>query len=45
MAGIPRDGNARWGVRGKRMLSEKTTRKRKERLYFYGYEEHVSMNA
>lgn len=35
----PRDGGARWGVKGER------GRKQKERLYFYGYKEHVSMNA
>jgi len=35
----PRDGGARWGVKGER------GRKQKERFYFYGYKEHVSMNA
>jgi len=41
----PRDGSARWGVKGKRVVKDERGRKRKERLYFYGYKGHVSMNA
>jgi len=48
----PRDGSARWGVSLQDPVGKATTvvkdekgRKRKERLYFYGYKEHVSMNA
>ena len=41
----PRDGSARWGVKGKKVVRDEEGRRRKERLYFYGYKEHVSMNA
>ena len=38
----PRDGSARWGVKGKKVVRDEEGRRRKERLYFYGYKEHVS---
>lgn len=41
----PRDGSARWGVKGNKVVRDDKGGKRKERLYFYGYKEHVSMNA
>lgn len=41
----PRDSSARWGVKGNKMVKDEKGRRRKERLYFYGYKQHVSMNA
>jgi len=41
----PRDGSARWGVKGNKLVRDEEGRRRKERLYFYGYKGHVSMNA
>jgi len=41
----PRDGSARWGVKGKKVVRDEKGRRREERLYFYGYKEHVSFNA
>jgi IS5 family transposase len=41
----PRDGSARWGAKGKKVVRDEKGRRRKERLYFYGYKEHVSFNA
>jgi len=41
----PRDGSARWGVKGNKMVKDERGGKRKERLYFYGYKEHVGFNT
>jgi len=40
----PRDGGARWGVKGKRR-GKRQGKKQAEPHYFYGYKMHTSMNA
>jgi len=49
---LPRDPNARWGVslqdpvgKGTKRVTDEKGRSRKEKEYFYGYKQHVSLNA
>lgn len=41
----PRDGEARWGVKGDKVVVGRDGEKRKETEYFYGYKDRVSFNA
>jgi IS5 family transposase len=41
----PRDGQARWGAKGKRKRRDENGKKVEETKYFYGYKMHTSMNA
>ena len=41
----PRDPDARWGVKGKKVVRNEHGEKEEQREYFYGYKSHVSLNA
>ena len=41
----PRDGGARWGAKGDKVVAGKDGRRYKEKEYFYGYKDQVSLNA
>lgn len=41
----PRDGDARWGVKGSRWVQDEQGRKLKRKEYFLGYKAHCSLNA
>ena len=41
----PRDGGARWGAKGDKVVVSKDGRRHKETEYFYGYKDQVSLNA
>jgi IS5 family transposase len=41
----PRDGGARWGVKGKKKAQDKEGNEVEVPVYFYGYKAHTSMNA
>ena len=41
----PRDPDARWGVKGKKVVRNEVGGKEERREYFYGYKAHVSLNA
>ncbi len=41
----PRDPDARWGVKGKKVIRDETGKKRQQTEYFYGYKSHVILNA
>ena len=41
----PRDGDAKWGSKGKRKVKEPDGKVRVENKYFYGYKQHLSLNA
>ncbi len=41
----PRDKDATWGVKGDRVVVGRDGKRRKERQYFYGYKDQVSLNA
>ena len=40
----PRDKAARWGVKGDKVVMDKEGKKHRERHYFYGYRDQVSLN-
>jgi len=41
----PRDGEARWGAKGDKVVAGKDGGRYKETEYFYGYKDQVSLNA
>jgi IS5 family transposase len=41
----PRDAEASWGAKGKKMVAGKDGKKHRETEYFYGYKDQVSFNA
>lgn len=41
----PRDPDARWGVKGKKVVKDEAGKKQEQREYFFGYKTHVSLNA
>lgn len=41
----PRDPDARWGVKGKKVVRNEAGEKQQQREYFFGYKTHVSLNA
>jgi IS5 family transposase len=41
----PRDGGARWGVKHSRRVKDDQGRSLTQKVYFYGYKGHVSLNA
>ncbi len=41
----PRDPDARWGVKGKKVAVDEAGKKHEQREYFFGYKSHVSLNA
>lgn len=41
----PRDPDARWGVKGKRVVRNEEGEKQQQREYFFGYKTHLSLNA
>ena len=41
----PRDPDARWGVKGKKIVRDEAGEKHEQKEYFYGYKAHVSLNA
>ena len=41
----PRDPDARWGVKGKKIVRNEAGEKHELKEYFYGYKSHVSLNA
>jgi IS5 family transposase len=41
----PRDKGATWGAKGDKMVMGKDGKKHRERQYFYGYKDQVSLNA
>jgi IS5 family transposase len=41
----PRDPDARWGVKGKKIVKDENGKKHEQREYFFGYKAHVSLNA
>jgi IS5 family transposase len=41
----PRDGSARWGVKGSRWKRDEQGQKVRQKELFYGYKSHVSLNA
>ena len=41
----PRDPNARWGVKGKKLVRDEAGKKHEQKEYLFGYNSHVSLNA
>ncbi len=41
----PRDKDATWGAKGDRVVVGKDSKRHKEKQYFYGYKDQVSLNA
>jgi len=41
----PRDPDARWGAKGKKVVKDEDGKKRQQTEYFHGYKAHVSLNA
>ena len=41
----PRDGGARWGAKGDKLVVSKDGKRSKETEYFYGYKDQVSLSA
>ena len=41
----PRDPNARWGVKRKKVVRDEAGEKQEQMEYFFGYKAHVSLNA
>ena len=41
----PRDPDARWGVKGKKIVKDENGNKHEQTEYFFGYKAHVSLNA
>jgi IS5 family transposase len=41
----PRDGDARWGVKGSRRFEDASGKKVKQTEYFFGYKAHCSLNT
>jgi len=41
----PRDKDATWGAKGERVVVGRNGKRHKERQYFYGYKDQVSLNA
>lgn len=41
----PRDPDAHWGVKGKKVVRNEAGEKQQQREYFYGYKTHLSLNA
>jgi len=41
----PRDPDARWGVKGKKVAVDEAGKKHEQKEYFYGFKAHVSLNA
>jgi IS5 family transposase len=41
----PRDKDATWGAKGDKMVMSKDGKKHREKQYFYGYKDQVSLNA
>lgn len=41
----PRDGDARWGVKHSRKVKDEAGVEHRQTEYFYGYKQHVSLNA
>src|SRR5688572_7233639 len=41
----PRDPDARWGAKGKKVVKDENGKKHEQTEYFYGFKAHVSLNA
>ena len=41
----PRDPDARWGAKGKKVVKDENGKKQRQTEYFFGYKAHVSLNA
>ena len=41
----PRDPDARWGVKGKKVVRDEAGKKHDQKEHFFGYKTHLSLNA